>query len=154
MVGNGIDFSPCLATQFDDENGGWVALYKEAVFLLLDILFAEFQDVAVHQLNGRRMEFQCNEIAQETLLQGVAMGADHHLLFGWQEVEVDFDFSDESQSALAARQDLTEVDGAFLKWFGRIMQVFDDFVDSVATGTAAQALVGVVFFYQMDDFFV
>ena len=107
MVGNGIDFSPCLTTQFDDEDGRRVTLHEESVFLLLDILFAEFQNVAVHQLNGGRMEFQCNQITQEAFLQGVTMGADHHFLFGWQRVEVDFDFGDESQSALAACQDFT-----------------------------------------------
>ena len=99
------------------------------------------------------MEFQRNQITQEALLQGVAMGADHHLLFGRQGVEVDFDFGDESQSALATRQDFTKVDGAFLKRFCRIVQIFDDFVDGIAAGTAAQALVGVVFFYELDGRF-
>ena len=100
------------------------------------------------------MEFQCNQITQEAFLQGVAMGADHHFLFGRQWVKVDFDFGDESQGALAACQNFTEVDGVFLKRFCRIVQVFDDFVDGIAAGTAAQALVGVVFFYELDGFFV
>ena len=57
-------------------------MHEEAVFLLFDILLAEFQDVAVYQLDGRGMELQGDEIAQETLLQRVAMGAYHHLLLG------------------------------------------------------------------------
>ena len=86
-------------------------MHEEAVFLLLYILFAEFQNVAVHQLYGRRMVFQCDQVTQKTLLQGIAMGADHHLLLGRQGVEVDFDFGDEGQGAFAACQNLAKVDG-------------------------------------------
>ena len=74
------------------------------------------------------------------------MGADHHFLLGRQRVKVDFDFGDESQSAFASSQDFAKVDSAFFKWFSRIVQVFNDFVDGVATRTAAQAFVGIVFF--------
>ena len=96
MVGDSIDFFTGIAAQFDDEDGGRVALDEEAVFLLFYILLAEFQNVTVHQLYGRRMVFQGDKVAEKALLQGIAMGADHHLLLGRQGVEVDFDFGDES----------------------------------------------------------
>ena len=117
LVSYGIDFFAGLTPQLDDEDGSGVALHKETVFLLLDVLFAEFQDVAVHQFDCGGMKLQGNQVAQETLLQSVAMGAHHHFLFGRQGVEVDFDFGDEGQGAFAACQDLTEVDGALLKRF-------------------------------------
>jgi hypothetical protein len=82
------------------------------------------------------------------------MGANHHFLLGRQWVKVDFDFGDECQGAFAARQHLTEVDGAFFKRFCRIVQVLDDFVDGVTAGTPAQALVGVVFLDELDGFLV
>ena len=147
LVGDGIDFGLCLTAQLDDENGCGVALHEEAIFLLLGVFLTEFQDVAVHQLDGRGMVFQGDEVAQEALLQRVAMGADHHLLLGRQGIEVDFDFGDEGQSAFAACQHLTEVDGAFFKWFGSIVQVFDDLVDGIAAGATAQGFVGVVVLY-------
>ena len=121
LVSDGIDFSPCLTTQFDDENGCWVALDKEAVFLLLNVLFTELQNIAIHQLDSRGMEFQSDKIAQKTLLQRVAMSADHHLLFGWQRVKVDFNLGDEGQGAFAARQYLAQVDSTFLKRFVRMV---------------------------------
>ena len=132
LVGEGIDFSPCFATQFDDEDGGGVTLHEEAVLLLFNIFLAEFQDVTIHQLNGGRMEFQSDKVAQKTLLQRIAMGANHHFLLGRQRVKVNFDFGNESQSALTSSQHFAEIDGAFFKWFGCIVKVFYDFVDGVA----------------------
>ena len=131
LVGEGIDFSPCFTAQFDDEDGGRVALHEEAVFLLFNVFLAEFQNVAVHQLNSGRKEFQSDKVAQKTLLERVAMGANHHFLLGRQRVKVNFDFGDESQCAFASRQHFAEIDGAIFKRFGRIMQVFNDFVDGV-----------------------
>ncbi len=97
QVGNLLGRCTC---KFNNQNGARIALDKEPIFSLGDVLFGALHDHPVDQFHGAGLKGQGDQISLNGLFQGIKMGADEPLLFWRQRDQVKFDFRGKNQRPL------------------------------------------------------
>ena len=98
-----------VAVELGDEQCGRFSLDEETVAVLGAVVAAELEYLAVHEFDGHGVVAQGHEVGLIALREGVAVGAEHHLLLGRERVEGDLDGGDEAECALAAADEFAEV---------------------------------------------
>ena len=97
LLGNGENFFPGFPCKFNYKNGAWVTLYKEPVFVLLDISLGALQNIMINQFTGTGLVFEANQVGMQRLINGVEMHAKQACFFWGRRHYIELDFSDESQ---------------------------------------------------------
>ena len=86
LEGVGIAFH-IVAVEFGYKECGGFALDEETVAVLGAVVAAEFEDFAIHEFDGHGVVAQGDEVGVVALGEGVAVGAEYHLLLGGEGVE-------------------------------------------------------------------